>query len=76
MNGKPKQKKLLDASPTPLPHGYLQWISTADKEDNLMEIRNAVNRGVPYGGAKWVAQMVTKHHLETTQRLPGWPRKD
>ena len=76
IKGSPKQKKLLDLSPAPLPHGYLKWINSKEKEDDLLEIRNAVNRGVPYGGARWVEQMVTKHHLETTQRAVGRPRKN
>jgi putative transposase len=75
IKGSPKQQKLLDPSPTPLPHGYLKWINTADKAGDLTEIRNAVNRGVPFGGEKWVEQMVTKHHLEATMRAQGRPRK-
>jgi putative transposase len=76
INGNLKQQKLLDPSPTPFPRGYLNWINTPDKEDDLLEIRNAVNRGVPFGGATWVEQMVKIHHLEATQRLPGRPRKN
>jgi len=47
MSGDKKQKKLIDPSPEPLPHGYRHWINTADKEDDLIDIRNAVNRGAP-----------------------------
>ncbi len=75
ISGTPKQKKLVDPSPTPLPHGYLRWVNTLDKEDDLLEIRNAVNRGVPYGGERWVEQMITQHHLESTVRSQGRPRK-
>jgi putative transposase len=75
VKGSKEQMRLLDPSPTPLPHGYTRWVNSSDKEDDLEDIRNAVNRGVPYGGARWVEQMVSKHHLETTQRAPGRPRK-
>ncbi len=75
INGSSTQKKLLDPSPTPLPHGYLRWINTPEKSDDLSEIRNAVNRGVPFGDDRWVDQMVRLHHLETTQRAPGRPKK-
>lgn len=75
INGSREQKKLLDPSPTPLPHGYLKWINSTEKEDDLLEIRNAVNRGVPYGGERWVDRMIAKHHLESTVRPQGRPRK-
>ena len=75
IHGVPKQQKLLDVSPTIFPHGYLRWINSSEKEDDLKVIRNAVNRGVPYGNERWVDSMVKKHHLETTLRLPGRPRK-
>ena len=73
--GTKAQQKLLDPSPTPLPHKYVQWINTPDKEDDLIDIRNAVNRGVPYGRARWVDKMVSVHHLEATVRSQGRPRK-
>jgi putative transposase len=76
INGNKEQKKLLDPSPTPLPHGYLRFINTSDKEDDLRDIRNAVNRGVPYGREKWVEQMITAYHLEATVRAQGRPRKN
>ena len=76
ISGNKAQKKLLDPSPTPFPHGYLNWINMPENKDDLMEIRNAVNRGAPYGREKWVEQMVTAHHLEATQRAPGRPRKN
>ena len=75
ISGSNEQKKLLDPSPVPLPHGYLRWINTPDKEDDFIEIRNAVNRGVPYGGETWVERMIGVHHLESTVRAQGRPRK-
>ena len=75
VNGTKEQKKLIDASPTPFPHGYLRWINTRDKEDDLLQIRNAVNRGVPYGNTTWIEHMVGVHHLESTVRPQGRPRK-
>src|SRR3989338_3060136 len=75
INGDKKQKKLLDPSPTPLPHGYRNWINTPEKTEELAMLRNAVNRGVPYGSEAWVEQMVTKHHMESTVRQPGRPKK-
>ncbi len=73
--GTREQQKLLDPSPTPLPHRYKTWINTPDKDDDLLDIRQAVNKGVPYGRERWVDTMVSKYHLETTLRAPGRPRK-
>jgi hypothetical protein len=41
----------------------------------MLTIRQSVNKGVPYGREKWVDAMVSKHHLETTLRAPGRPRR-
>lgn len=59
-SGTPKQKKLLDPSPEPFPHGYLKWINTPDKEDNLDDLRASVNRGIPYASESWIATMVAR----------------
>lgn len=75
INGDKKQQKLIDPSPTPLPHGYKNWINTPEKVEELNLLRNAVNRGVPYGREAWVEKMVTKYHLESTVRSPGRPKK-
>ncbi len=75
INGNPKQKKLLDPSPVALPHGYTHWINTPDKEDDLSTIRHSLNKGTPYGRERWVDTMVTRHHLESTQRSAGRPKK-
>lgn len=76
IHGTREQQKILDAPPTPFPRSYNQWINTPDKDDDLLTIRQSVNKGVPYGRERWVDAMVTKHHLETTLRAPGRPRKD
>lgn len=75
LNGTAKQQKLLTTSPEPLPRNYRSWINMPEKEDELVTLRNAVNRGVPYGKETWVDRMITTHHLESTVRSPGRPRK-
>lgn len=50
---------------------YLCWVNTPDDDEVLKPIRNAVNRGVPYGRPAWVEQMVGRYGLESTVRLPG-----
>lgn len=75
LRGTIEQKKLLDEIPGELPDDYAQWINTADKEDDLKTIRMSVNKSVPYGRERWVDRMVSQHHLESTLKAPGRPRK-
>lgn len=74
-NGTKEEKKLLDPSPTPFPPSYKSWINTPDKEDDLLTIRTALQKGIPFGREKWVNEMVTKFHLESTLHRPGRPKK-
>jgi len=73
--GDNKQKKFLSPPPEPFPDHYRKWINTNDKEEDLLKIRNCVNKGVPYGGDKWSEQMIEKHSLFSTLRNPGRPKK-
>jgi len=75
MKGSITQKKLLAPSPVPFPHGYVKWINSIDDKDELLSIRRSVNKGMPYGRERWVEKMVQAHHLETTRRAAGRPRK-
>src|SRR3989338_1076349 len=75
INGDKKQNKLLDPSPTPLPHGYTRWINTPETATDLELVRSSVTKGVPYGGERWVDKMVTKYHMESTLHSPGRPKK-
>ena len=75
INGDKKQNKLLDPSPTPLPHGYTRWINTPETATDLELVRTSVTKGVPYGGERRVDKMVTKYHMESTLHSPGRPKK-
>jgi putative transposase len=75
INGTLEQKKILDTSPTPFPHGYKTWINTSDNEEAIAILRTSVNKGVPYGRDSWVDAMVEKYHLESTRRSAGRPKK-
>jgi len=76
VHGTPQQKKLLDSIPVDLPDEYVTWINTVEKPDDLDMLRNSVNKSVPYGKEQWVEKMVSKHHLESTLKSPGRPKKD
>lgn len=74
-HGTAKQKQLITPPPTPLPRNYRTWINIEDNPEELTRIRTSVNKGVPYGKEIWVEMMVSKYHLETTQRGVGRPKK-
>lgn len=71
--GTPKQKELLSEPPIELPRNYRTWINTPDTEKDLDSLRVSVNRGAPYGTARWVEQMVDAYKLASTIRKPGRP---
>ncbi len=48
-------------------------INTPDAEKELDAMRESVNRGAPYGSARWVEQMVDTYKLSSTIRRPGRP---
>jgi len=64
----------LSKTPVPIPTGYLAWINHPEPVEELKSIRNAVNKGVPYGGESWVERMVDRFELQATLRNPGRPR--
>jgi putative transposase len=74
VHGTVQQKKLLDQKSFRLPDNYLKWINTAEKIDDLANVRTSVKKGVPYGKERWVETMVSKHHLESTLKSPGRPK--
>lgn len=74
--GSEKEKKLLAPSPIDLPDNYLQSVNEILKEDNLTTIRNAVNKGTPFGNDVWVEKMVDEHNLGHTVRGRGRPRQN
>lgn len=75
LHGTVDQKKLLASLPIELPHNYLKWLNTNDKEDDLVSLRVSVNKGVPFGAEGWVGKMVKKFKLDSTLRSAGRPKK-
>ncbi|MEK7113541.1 MAG: transposase [Patescibacteria group bacterium] len=70
-----EQKKLLDQKSFKLPDNYLSWINTEDNSETTNIIRRSVKKGIPYGRDKWIDNMVSKYHLESTLKSQGRPRK-
>lgn len=75
IHGTTQQKKLLSKIPDHLPDDYVKWINSPEKVDDIDTIRTSVNKSMPYGEEKWVEKMVVKHHLESTLKSPGRPKK-
>ncbi|MBI5420776.1 MAG: transposase [Parcubacteria group bacterium] len=75
VHGEKKEERLIDSLPTLLPYDYKNWINTPDKIGDLSLIRTSLQKGAPFGKEKWVHQMITKFHLESTLRNPGRPKK-
>jgi putative transposase len=73
--GAPDKKKLLSEIPFEMPSQYLDWVNETETEENLAVIRNAVNKGKPYGFDTWVENMIDKFELVSTTRSQGRPKK-
>ena len=73
--GSTKARRLLSSLPTRLPANYLASVNEVYNRDTLEKIRHSVQKGTPYGGDGWVARIVADHHLESTLRPMGRPRK-
>ncbi len=74
LNGTPEEKKLLTPPPTELPHRYSSWLN--DEEDTaLIQLRNSVNKGTPYGAMGWTEDIIKKYDLQSTARGLGRPKR-
>lgn len=75
LSGTREQKKIIDSCPTALPTNYRAWINEPEQSEDLQDLRHSVNKGVPFGGVRWVDAMVDRYGLQTTLRGAGRPRK-
>ncbi|PIR47136.1 MAG: hypothetical protein COV07_00480 [Candidatus Vogelbacteria bacterium CG10_big_fil_rev_8_21_14_0_10_45_14] len=77
--GNEKQRKMLAEWPLKMPSDYDKSLNENDESDGekktLQEIRNAVNRGCPYGSDLWKEKITERFHIESTTRKPGRPSK-
>ena len=73
--GTPSQKKLLSTESVEWPNNYEELLKVSEKQEDLSEIRNSINRGKPYGVIGWVIRITEKFGLEITERKIGRPRK-
>ena len=74
-SGTPKQKKLLDEWPVPIPRSYATLLNEPQSEDEVEAMRCAITRGNPFGSDAWTERTIKKFKLETTIRPRGRPKK-
>lgn len=75
LKGVEKERSLLADIPLDLPSNYADWVNQSDKDEELVVIRESVNKGKPFGTAEWVERMVERFNLGLTTRAPGRPKK-
>ena len=65
----------LHPGPVILPGNWRDWVNEPQTEAELEALRRSVVRGCPYGGERWVREVVERLGLQSTLRPRGRPRK-
>jgi putative transposase len=76
LRGNAEDRALLATWPLPRRPGWLEHVNEPLTEAELASIRHSVQRGSPYGDARWREQTVAKLGLESTLRPQGRPKKN
>lgn len=66
-------ESLLREWPITRPSEWLAYVNTHSPQSELDRIRNAAQRGCPFGQQGWMKAVVSEHQLENTVRLRGRP---
>jgi putative transposase len=74
-HGDVESKALLSAWPVAIPANWLKFVNQPMREAELMDIRDCVNRGRPYGTEAWIRTAAARLGLESTLRPRGRPMK-
>jgi len=73
--GNQEQKQILSDWPIPITSDYTAWLNERDNDKVLVDLRDSVNRGKPFGSEDWIIKMVEKLKLKSTLNPRGRPRK-
>lgn len=65
----------LSAWPVPVPEGWSDCVQRPETAAELRALRQAVQRGCPFGEARWQERTVKELGLESSLRPRGRPRK-
>lgn len=71
-----KHRTLLSTPCIKLHEGWIEYVNTPMREEELYTIRNSVNRQAPLGDKKWQVETATKYGMLPTLNQRGRPRKD
>ena len=74
-NGLEKEGLTIDKGPVKLPVNWNRLVNILPNETIDTNIKNCINRGAPYGDAKWIGEAARKLGLQTTLRPRGRPKK-
>jgi len=74
--GDTKARALLSEWPVNRPRNWVQRVNQPEGDAELHSLRQAVNRGSPFGSTHWVGRVVSRLGLESTLRPRGRPRRE
>ena len=74
-HGKSRELDWLDTWPIPRPMDWSSVVNQTDSVTELRDVRMAVQRGAPFGEARWVHATTGKLDLQRTLRARGRPKK-
>lgn len=63
-----------DSVPVAGPSDWIKWVNEAMTDAEVDRLRHSVNRGTPFGAARWAEQTALRLGLETSLRPRGRPR--
>jgi putative transposase len=72
--GTAAEKLLLSPWPLPRRPGWVAHVNAPQTDAELARLREAIQRGRPYGDADWLEQTAARLSLESTLRPRGRPR--
>ena len=64
---------LLSEGPQPKKNGWTNYVNGIETEAELAALRKSLNRGTPYGDAKWQNVTAKSLGLESSMRPRGRP---
>jgi putative transposase len=62
------KKPLIDDLPVDLPNDYRVWLNESETDDSLVDIRESVNKGKPFGCTSWVDTTIKAFGLKPTRK--------
>ena len=71
LSNRPEKQKLLASWPIEMPNNYLTFVNTPMNKEEEGAIRYSVNRGKPFGSARWTDETIEKFQLKATTRKRG-----